>query len=169
MVKLPVCFESKSTATIFRKLLDELGYNYTRKNTNRSYTRVAIIIALERTALVHRYEIDQQKIIVDIWEEIPSSGKITYLEIRGGENNEQKMLLQKLRIFARQLGLKSCFTPVASPQSNGMSEAFVKTLKRDYVRVKPLPNAETVLNLIGEWIEDYNDNQSHSGPIWRSP
>ena len=41
------------------------------------------------------------------------------------------------RIFAQQLGLKSCFTPVKSPQSNGMSEAFVKTLKRDYVRVNP--------------------------------
>ncbi|UOA20712.1 hypothetical protein DSM14862_03550 (plasmid) [Sulfitobacter indolifex] len=72
-------------------------------------------------------------------------------------------------VFARQLGLKSCFTPVSSPQSNGMSEAFVKTLKRDYVRVNPLPNAETVLNLIGDWIEDYNDNHPHSGLKWRSP
>jgi len=24
--------------------------------------------------------------------------------------------------------------------------------------VNPLPNAETVLRLIGEWIEDYNEN-----------
>ena len=62
------------------------------------------------------------------------------------------------RIFARQLGLKPCFTPVASPQSNGMSEAFVKTLKRDYVRVNPLPDAETILKLIGDWIEDYNES-----------
>lgn len=30
------------------------------------------------------------------------------------------------RIFAAQLGLKSCFTPVASPESNDVSEAFVK-------------------------------------------
>ena len=37
------------------------------------------------------------------------------------------------RTFARQLGLKLCFTPVRSPQSNGISEAFVHTLKRDYV------------------------------------
>ena len=73
------------------------------------------------------------------------------------------------RIFARQLGLKPCFTPVASPQSNGMSEAFVKTLKRDYVRVNPLPDAENVLRLIGDWIEDYNDNHPHSGLKWRSP
>jgi transposase InsO family protein len=33
------------------------------------------------------------------------------------------------RSFSKQLGLK----PVTSPQSNGMAESFVKTLKRDYV------------------------------------
>ena len=37
------------------------------------------------------------------------------------------------RVFARQLGLKSCFTPVKCPQSNGISEAFVHTLKRYHV------------------------------------
>ena len=73
------------------------------------------------------------------------------------------------RIFACQLGLKPCFTPVQSPQSNGMSEAFVNTLKRDYVRVTPLPDAETVLGLIAGWIEDYNENHPHSGLKMRSP
>lgn len=84
-------------------------------------------------------------------------------------DNGSAYTAKETRIFARQLGLKPCFTPVASPQSNGMSEAFVKTLKRDYVRVNPLPNAETVLRLIGDWIEDYNDNHPHSGLKWRSP
>jgi len=41
--------------------------------------------------------------------------------------------------------------------------AFVKTLKRDYVRANPLLDAETVLSLIGGWIEDYNENHPHSG------
>lgn len=72
-------------------------------------------------------------------------------------------------IFARQLNLKSCFTPVKSPQSNGMSEAFVKTFKRDYVYINPLPNAETVLKLIAEWFEDYNENHPHSGLKMLSP
>ena len=49
------------------------------------------------------------------------------------------------RRFAAQLGLVSCFTPVASPESNGMSEAFVKTLKRDYVRITPIPDARPCL------------------------
>ena len=58
--------------------------------------------------------------------------------------------------------------PVKSPQSNGMS-AFVKTLKRDCVRVNPLPDAETVLSLIADWIEDYNENHPHNGLKWKSP
>ena len=95
MVKLPVCFESRSTATIFRKLLDEMGHEYKRKNVSRSYTRVAVVIALERTALVHRYEIGDGDLIVDIWEEKPSSGSVTYIEIRGEGEAEQRELLQR--------------------------------------------------------------------------
>lgn len=73
------------------------------------------------------------------------------------------------RIFAQQLGLKSRFTPVKCPQSNGMSEAFVKTLKRDYVRVNPLPDAESVLSLIRDRIEDYNEDHPRSGLKLKSP
>ena len=48
------------------------------------------------------------------------------------------------RRFARDIGLVPCTTPVESPQSNGMAEAFVRTLKRDYARVNPRPDARTV-------------------------
>jgi hypothetical protein len=34
-----------------------------------------------------------------------------------------------------------CFTPIESPESNGMAEAFVKPFKRGYVRVSPIPDA----------------------------
>ena len=37
-----------------------------------------------------------------------------------------------------------------------MAEAFVKTFKRDYVRVSPIPDAATALALIDAWMEDYN-------------
>lgn len=73
------------------------------------------------------------------------------------------------RRFAAQLNLVSCFTPVASPESNGMSEALVKTIKRDYVRITPIPDAETALELIAGWFEDYNENHPHSGLRMRSP
>ena len=35
-----------------------------------------------------------------------------------------------VQLLARRIGLKSCFTRAYSPESNGMSEAFVKTIKR---------------------------------------
>jgi hypothetical protein len=34
-------------------------------------------------------------------------------------------------------------TPFESPESNGMEEAFVKTLKRDHVRISAIPDAAT--------------------------
>jgi transposase InsO family protein len=43
--------------------------------------------------------------------------------------------------IALALNLEPCFTPVESPESNGMAEAFVKTFKRDYVRINSLPDA----------------------------
>ena len=84
-------------------------------------------------------------------------------------DNGSAYIAKETIIFAGQLNLKSCFTPVKSPQSNGMAEAFVKTFKRDYVYINPLPNAETVLQLIAEWFEDYNENHPHSGLKMRSP
>lgn len=73
------------------------------------------------------------------------------------------------RDFAAALNLVSCFTPVRSPESNGMSEAFVKTFKRDYVRVNPLPDAHTALRQIAGWIADYNEIHPHSALRMRSP
>ncbi|WP_312409780.1 IS3 family transposase [Shinella sp.] len=55
---------------------------------------------------------------------------------------------RETRLFAQALNLIPCFTPVASPRSNGMSEAFVKTLKRDYIRISPIPDADTALRKI---------------------
>ncbi len=49
-----------------------------------------------------------------------------------------------------------------SPESNGLAEAFVKTFKRDCVRVNPLPDGQTVLRQLNGWFEDYNDNHPHS-------
>ncbi|MBB6467990.1 transposase InsO family protein [Aminobacter lissarensis] len=50
-----------------------------------------------------------------------------------------------------------------------MSESFVKTFKRDYVRVNPLPDAVTALGKSAGWFEDYNENHPHSGLKMRSP
>ena len=57
------------------------------------------------------------------------------------------------------LNLAPCFTPVESPESSGMAEAFVKTFQRDYVRGSPIPHAVAALTLIDNWMEDYNTVQ----------
>jgi len=49
------------------------------------------------------------------------------------------------RALAREIGLAPCTTPIESPQSNGIAEAFVKALKRDYPRVSPRPDTAAVL------------------------
>ena len=67
------------------------------------------------------------------------------------------------------MGLVPCFTPVRSPQSNGMSEAFVKTFKRDYVYIHDRPDARTVLSQLSRWFEDYNENHPHKGLQLKSP
>lgn len=73
------------------------------------------------------------------------------------------------RRFAMGLNLKTCFTPVASPQSNGITESFVKTIKRDYAQINPVPDADAVLLALHRWFDDYNENHPHSGLKWRSP
>jgi len=84
-------------------------------------------------------------------------------------DNGSPYTARETRRFAAKLGLVPCFTPVASPESNGLCEAFVKTFKRDYVRVNPLPDAATALQQIAGWFEDYNENHPHSGLRMRSP
>jgi transposase InsO family protein len=71
--------------------------------------------------------------------------------------------------IALALNLVPCFTPVESPESNGMAEAFVKTFKRDYVRVNPIPDAAAALALIDTWMEDYNTVHPHSRLGYRAP
>jgi putative transposase len=71
--------------------------------------------------------------------------------------------------FARHVGLEPRTTPVRSPQSNGMAEAFVRTLKRDYARVSPLPDAATVIAQLPQWFAHYNTVHPHKALGYRSP
>ncbi|TPG87821.1 IS3 family transposase, partial [Pseudomonas caspiana] len=73
------------------------------------------------------------------------------------------------RLFARQIGLQPVTTPVRSPQSNGMAESFVKTIKRDYVAHMPKPDQETALRNLAIAFEHYNEQHPHSALNYRSP
>lgn len=71
--------------------------------------------------------------------------------------------------FGSSLGLLICTTPAYSPESNGMAEALVKTLRRDYVYLSRLDSAEVVLAQLPRWIEDYNEMHPHKGLKMLSP
>ena len=73
------------------------------------------------------------------------------------------------RRFAREIGLEPLTTPIQSPQSNGMAEAFVRTFKRDYVSVNPIPDAKTVMLALPEWFDHYNELHPHRALGYRSP
>lgn len=73
------------------------------------------------------------------------------------------------RRFARDIGLEPLTTPVQSPQSNGMAEAFVRTFKRDYVSVNPIPDAKTVMLALPEWFDHDNELHPHRALGYRSP
>ncbi|MEO7103746.1 MAG: integrase core domain-containing protein, partial [Gemmatimonadaceae bacterium] len=72
-------------------------------------------------------------------------------------------------ICAERLGLCPETTPAHSPESNGMVEAFVHTMKRDYVSGADLISAAVVLAQLPAWIADYNDVAPHSALGYRSP
>lgn len=72
-------------------------------------------------------------------------------------------------IQAERLGLTPITTPVASPESNGIAEAFVHTLRRDYLDGADRSSAERILEQIPAWIADYNANAPHSSLGMRSP
>ncbi|WP_420893700.1 IS3 family transposase [Pseudomonas veronii] len=84
-------------------------------------------------------------------------------------DNGSAYTAEQTRLFARQIGLQPVTTPVRSPQSSGMAESFVKTIKRDYVAHMPKPDRETALRNLAIAFEHYNEQHPHSALNYRSP
>ncbi|EGP3235006.1 IS3 family transposase [Escherichia coli] len=71
--------------------------------------------------------------------------------------------------FARMLGLEPKNTAVRSPDSNGIAESFVKTIKRDYISIMPKPDGLTAAKNLAEAFEHYKEWHPHSALGYRSP
>lgn len=84
-------------------------------------------------------------------------------------DNGSCFIAKETLAFARDIGIINCFTPVRSPQSNGMAEAFVKTIKRDYAAISRLTDARSVMRQLPLWFEDYNEYAPHKGLKMLSP
>ena len=84
-------------------------------------------------------------------------------------DNGSAYIAEQTLLFAREIDLQPVTTPVRSPQSNGMAESFVKTIKRDYVTHMPKPDRETALCNLAIAFEYYNKEHPHSALKYRSP
>lgn len=90
-------------------------------------------------------------------------------EIEWLSDNGSCYIAEETLAFSRAIGLKPITTPVRSPQSNGMAESFVKTMKRDYVSWMPKPDATTALQNLAIAFGHYNELHPHSALKYRSP
>ncbi len=72
-------------------------------------------------------------------------------------------------ITAERLNLVPITTPASSLESNGMSEAFVNTMRRDYFAGADLSSSAAVLDQLPAWFADYNAVAPHSALGYQSP
>ena len=84
-------------------------------------------------------------------------------------DNGSCFVAKNTKTLLRDIGMEPRSTPIRSPQSNGMAEAFVKTFKRDYVSVNPVPDARTVIDQLPLWFEHYNSLHPHKALGYLSP
>ncbi|MCV5778512.1 integrase core domain-containing protein, partial [Escherichia coli] len=88
--------------------------------------------------------------------------KVPEQSIQWLTDNGSAYRAHETRPFARELNLEPCTTTVSSPQSHGMAERLVKTMKEDYIAFMPKPNVRTALHNLAVAIEYYNENHPHS-------
>ncbi|MFB4975132.1 IS3 family transposase [Enterobacter mori] len=84
-------------------------------------------------------------------------------------DNGSAYTAHETRRFARELNLEPCTTAVSSPQSNGMAERFVKTMKEDYIAFMAKPDVRTALRNLAAAFTHYNENHPHSALGYHSP
>jgi hypothetical protein len=83
-------------------------------------------------------------------------------------DNDSPDVTRETRTLTRDIGLLPKTTPLESPQSNGMAEAFVRTYKRDHVGVSDCADAQTVLRSLPAWFTHYNEVHPHRALAYRS-
>ena len=97
-------------------------------------------------------------------ETVPNNKKIEFLSDNGPEYRKISF-----RRFLRHVGFEVCNTPLRSPESNGIAEAFFKSFKRDYVYQHLCETFDEVGAKIPAWVEDYNTQAPHSALGLLSP
>lgn len=84
-------------------------------------------------------------------------------------DNGTEYKAQDFQRFLAGLGIVACRTPIRSPQSNGIAEAFFGRFKQDYAYQGVLETAEDIHRQVAEWIEAYNAGAPHRALGMKSP
>ena len=125
-----------------------------------------IISFIVKTEPIHKTDI-QEMMLMAVEKRFMSSCTprlIQFLSDRGSIYRSEETVQ-----FGKSIGLNSCFTAAYSPESNGMAESLVKTIKRDYVYTNDCDSADSVMKMLPEWINDYNTVAPHSALGMLSP
>jgi len=84
-------------------------------------------------------------------------------------DNGPEYTSHRFQPLVRALGLIPCHTPLRSPESNGLAEAFFGSFKRDYVYQACLETMEVIERQLSGWIEHYNHQAPHSALGMQAP
>jgi len=68
-------------------------------------------------------------------------------------DNGSAYIASATRPFATGVELVVCTTPIGSPESNGVAQAFIKTFKRDYVALHRSGHPRVILEQLPEWFK----------------
>ena len=112
----------------------------------------------------------QQLLITAPLEAVPLVRRITEHAYKAGASLVTTIYADDETTLARyRHAPQEAFDDAAGWLFNGMAEAFVRTIKRDYARVSSLPNARVILQLLPKWFEHYNTVHPHRALGYRSP
>lgn len=142
---------------------------------NGEYVHLGFVLDChDREAIAHRavvgdfQAIDVQHLVqTAVWARFAGTRPTMPLQFLS-DNGSIYTALQTI-CTTEQLGLTPITTPAYSPQSNGMSEAFVNTLRRDYLDGADRSSAAALLAQIPAWFADYNGVAPHSALRYRPP
>ena len=93
----PVTFDAKSLSILLRESLDELGYKYERRQSDKLYQQFLVVMPLPKTAYVYRFVIKKPvKVWIDLYDTKPShAGFLPMMDIQGF-TDEKALKLKRL-------------------------------------------------------------------------
>jgi len=81
----PVCFDAKSLSQLLHESMDELGFKFERRQADKLYQQLMVVMPMPRTAYVYRFDVSKPvKVWIDLYDIKPShAGILPYMDIIG--------------------------------------------------------------------------------------